>query len=153
MQIEIWTLGKKHDPDLKSAIERYEKRLKHYCKLEWKIINPSKKKDAQDIRKEESEILLKMMASEDHHILLDERGHSWDNAKWKQKIANHQLSNPHKLIYIIGGAYGVDESVRSRCTVVSISPLILPHQIVRLILVEQLYRSFSIMRGTGYHHD
>ncbi len=152
MKIEIWTIGKEHDPDLATAIEKYENRISHYAKLSWKIINPSKKKTEQTVRQEESDKIIQLMQSGSQYILLDERGQSWDNTKWSKTIENHAMSNPHALVYIIGGAHGVSSDLRKRATTVSISPLVMPHQIMRLILVEQLYRSFSILHGTGYHH-
>ncbi len=152
MLISIWTIGKDHDKNLKNAMAVYEKRLRHFTKFEWRIIKASQKKEIHEIQKDESDTLLKMMTPTAKYILLDERGQPWNNQKWATEIARHQVSNPHDLVYIIGGAYGVDERVRQHATSVSISPLILPHQIVRLILIEQLYRSFSIMNGAAYHH-
>ncbi len=152
MKIEIWTVGKAHDADLKEAIAKYEKRISHYAQLEWKIIKPSKKKQEVDIRKEDSQSIEALMTAGPRYLLLDERGAAWDNSTWSKTLQNHAVTNPHPLVYIRGGAYGVTPELRTKLTSVSVSPLILPHMIMRLILVEQLYRSFMILNGGQYHH-
>ncbi len=152
MKIQIWTVGKQHDDDLKSAITKYDKRLSHYTSLEWRHLKPSQRKTESEVRQQESQMLLELMDDKSRYLLLDERGKLWDNHKWVQVLQNHANSSPYPLVYIIGGAYGVTSDLRARLTSVSVSPLVLPHMIMRLILVEQLYRSYTIIQGTGYHH-
>lgn len=152
MQIEIWTIGKKHQKDLEASIKKYTDRLKHYIKFEWKIIEPSKSKSKTQCQQEESTKLKKLMNAQDRYIILDERGKSWDNDKWVAELKSNLNHNPGKLVIIIGGAYGFDDAFRQGQQLVSLSPLILPHQLVRLVMIEQLYRDFSIIHGGSYHH-
>lgn len=147
LHIEIICVGKKHDTLLADAINFYEKKLRHYCKITWNII-PSSDKDS------ESEVMLNRLNSDDMVILLDETGSQATNKVLADLIDSAQNNSVKRLVLIIGGAYGVNDTLKDRADrVVGLSALVFPHQLVRLILAEQLYRSYSILSGSKYHHN
>ncbi len=154
MQIEIWTLGKPKTKYLEASIMEYEKRLKRYISVKWRYFPASKHKEKQKIVADESQRLLEAWNGRDRLLLLDERGALWNNAQWVDMLQDEMSHNPYKLIMLIGGAYGVSPELRDRSEyVLSLSPLVFPHELVRLVLIEQLYRNFSIIHGSGYHHS
>lgn len=155
MKITILAIGKKHDPKLKVAIEDYTARLSHYTKLEWKLteakITPTMSED--EIRKIESGLLLSHISLGNRVVLLDEYGAELGSAELAQKLQDYMNYSTKNLIFVIGGAYGVNEELKNRADFTwSLSPLVFPHQLVRLILIEQLYRAQTILAGEKYHH-
>ena len=152
MKIEIISVGKKHDLLLESAINNYEKRLKQSIDLTWTFISPSTLSEDR-ARKTESEIINNKLKPDDEVWLLDERGELINNLELASIFNNLKVNGKSKLIIVIGGAYGVDDSLRERANFIwSLSKLVFPHQLTRLILIEQLYRTSAIERGSGYHH-
>lgn len=146
MKINIIAVGKKHDAKLVDAIAEYEKRLAGYCDLVWHII-PSSDVD------QESRSILRKIQTDSIVVLLDERGKLWDNQQLAGYLDEAQNRSIKSISIVIGGAFGIDPSVIVRANaIVAFSPLVFPHQIVRLLLVEQLYRSYSILSGSKYHH-
>lgn len=149
--ITIFAVGKKHEDWVSAGIERYQKRLQAPFDIKWELLAHSSLEDVS-ARQEESERILKRLDDTAFVILLDERGTQLDSVKFSnllQEITNH--SRP--IAIIIGGAYGVNELLHQRADhVLSLSMLVFPHQLVRLLLAEQLYRAQSISRGSKYHH-
>ena len=153
MQITVISVGKKSETSIADAIDKYASRVKRVANFNWEYIAPSGL-DGQLARKEESVKILARCKPEATIWLLDERGIQISSPELSQKFEFAQNSSTQHIIIIIGGAFGVDESVRSRADFVwSLSKLVFPHQIVRLLLVEQLYRAYEINRGSGYHPD
>jgi len=151
MPIRIICVGKKHESWVDVGIQRYQKRLKDSFKIEWVLLAHSSLTDATARQEESRRILLRLNAN-DYVILLDECGESVDSIKLS-KLLLSKIETSQKVVIIIGGAYGVDETVKSRSNFIcSLSQLVFPHQLVRLILIEQLYRSQEIARGNPYHH-
>jgi 23S rRNA (pseudouridine1915-N3)-methyltransferase len=147
MKILCVSVGKKHDKDLAVAIERYEKRLKKHCDFSWQII-PTSNVDT------ESSAIERVLKTEDYVVLLDEHGVQLNNQQVAEQIETVQNEGQKRLVIVIGGAYGVNHQLMTRANLtLSLSPLVLPHQIVRLLIVEQLYRTYSIMSGGKYHHQ
>jgi 23S rRNA (pseudouridine1915-N3)-methyltransferase len=147
MKIVCITVGKKHDPKLADAVAEYEKRLQAFCDFSWHLIPPTDKAS-------ESASIYKFLNKDDVVILLDERGKLFGNQQLAQYLEMIQNQSTKRVVVVIGGAYGVDETVFTRANVMlSLSPLVFPHQIVRLLVVEQLYRSYSILSGGQYHHE
>ncbi len=151
MTLKLLVVGKKHEAWLDEGIERYQKRLKRPYEIEWVYLAHSAY-DGLKARQDESGRILLRLNANDYVILLDERGKMLDSpALSAQLTAKLDVSQPVTLI--IGGAYGVDETVHRRADFVwSLSPLVFPHQLVRLILIEQLYRAQEIAHGNPYHH-
>jgi 23S rRNA (pseudouridine1915-N3)-methyltransferase len=150
--ITIITVGKQHDRLLRSAIERYEQRLKKPYIVEWVHIPHSLHSGSKAID-EESQRIEKRLQSSDFVLLLDERGTPLSSPQLSQHLAEVSIT-AKRIVCIIGGAYGVNDRLKKRANLIwSLSNLVFPHQLVRLILIEQLYRAQTIARGEPYHHD
>ena len=152
MAIRIISVGKKHEDWVASGIERYQKRLQRPFDVEWLLISPSGA-DGLTARRDESERIVSRLNERDHVILLDERGKALDSPGLA-KTLEAPLNQSKPVVVVIGGAYGVDDSVHARAQFVwSLSPLVFPHQLVRLVLTEQLYRAQEIANNRPYHHS
>ena len=156
MKIYFWSIGKLHEPYVKEGIETFTKRISHYYGIEWKLISTVKNAASLsniDLKKNEAEVILNLLLPGDVLILLDEKGKQItceQLAKLIQLNANNSTKN---LVFLIGGAYGVDEKIIKRANYVwSLSKLVFPHQLIRLILAEQVYRACTIIRNEKYHH-
>ena len=149
--IRILTIGKKHKAWITAGLERYEKRLRAPWNVEWQLL-PHSSRQGDQARREESERLLAKLKPTDCVILLDESGHSLTSEQLTA-FTEQQFSLSHQPVFIIGGAYGVDETLMRRADLtLSLSKFVFPHQLVRLILIEQLYRADEISSGGSYHH-
>jgi 23S rRNA (pseudouridine1915-N3)-methyltransferase len=152
MPLHIIAIGKKHEDWVSEGISRYQKRLKTPFTPEWVLMAHSSF-DGPAAREDESGRILSRLAAYDYIILLDERGKTLDSPAFSD-VLNDQLNHSRKVLVIIGGAYGVTDALREKVNLVwSLSPLVFPHQLVRLILIEQLYRAQQIMLGGSYHHE
>ena len=150
--IKIICIGKKHDALYEGAISHFEKRIQHYAKLQWLLL-PHSSFESDEARKEESIRILENIQSADFVLLLDETGKNASSPELASLIDRAQYSS-QDICIVIGGAYGVDSSVQTRANfVLSFGRAVFPHQLVRLMIVEQLYRSFSILSGGKYHHE
>ncbi len=157
MKIQFWTVGKAHEPYIKTGVEEFTKRISKYYPVEWTIIPLPKNSGMMseaDLKKKEGEMILDWLQKEDYLIALDERGKQLSSeglADFIMKRSNESIKN---LVFLIGGAYGIDEAVMKRANFKwSLSQLVFPHQLVRLILAEQVYRACSINRNEKYHHS
>lgn len=152
MSLKLLVIGKKHESWVAEGIARYEKRLKRPFDVEW-VLLPHSSFDGDRARQEESDRILGRTKPDDFVILLDERGRNLSSPELSTLLLQ-PLETSQSVVVIIGGAYGVDARVHGRAnTVWSLSRLVFPHQLVRLLLVEQLYRAQEISRGSAYHHD
>jgi 23S rRNA (pseudouridine1915-N3)-methyltransferase len=152
MSIRIISVGKKHESWVAEGIERYQKRLKRPFQVEW-VLLPHSALTGIRARQEESQRILSRLDAYDYVILLDERGKNIDSPGLS-KLLLSPLESSREVVIIIGGAFGVDETIRQRADYVwSLSNLVFPHQLVRLILIEQLYRAQEIAAGNPYHHE
>ena len=152
MPLHIIAIGKKHESWVAEGIERYQKRLKAPFLAEWVLMAHSSY-DGLKARQDESERLLSRLSAYDFIILLDERGKQLDSPAFAQLLQTN-LDRSQKVAIVIGGAYGVTDELRQKAQVVwSLSDLVFPHQLVRLMLTEQLYRAQQIALGGSYHHE
>jgi len=152
MSLHILVIGKKHESWVAEGIERYQKRLKAPFLAEWILVAHSSL-DGLRARQDESEHILSRLDAYDFIILLDERGKELDSPTFAG-VLKAELDRSQKVLVIIGGAFGVTDALRDKANLVwSLSPLVFPHQLVRLILVEQLYRAQQITLGGSYHHE
>lgn len=156
MKINLWSVGKNNEPYVKAGIDEFTQRISKYYPVEWKIIPVPKNAGSlseTDLKKKEAELILNNLQKEDYLILLDEKGKQFSSeslAFFLQTRANESNKN---LVFLIGGAFGVDETVLQRANHQwSLSQLVFPHQLVRLILTEQIYRACTINRNEKYHH-
>jgi len=150
--ITVLAVGKKHEAWVADGIERYQKRLKKPYDVSW-VLQAHSAQNGLVARENESEAILSKLKPDDYVILLDEKGQNVDSMELSSKIT-FKLNQSVKVVVVIGGAYGVDERVHARADFVwSLSKLVFPHQLVRLILAEQLYRAQEISLGNPYHHE
>lgn len=152
MSLHIIAIGKKHESWISEGVERYQKRLKVPFNVEW-ILLPHSSLEGLAARQEESGRILSRLGAYSYCILLDERGKLLDSPTFS-KLLENQLNMSQKVVLIIGGAYGVTEEVRQKAhLLLSMSPQVYPHQLVRLMLIEQVYRAQEISKDSSYHHD
>ena len=154
MKIAIWSVGKANEAYIKEGVDQFTKRIGHYYPLEWQCITPSKLTDPVQIKKAEAASILKALSPQDVLILLDEKGKMLSSPGLAQLIQQKANQSAQKLVFLIGGAYGVHEEIKARAQFTwSISELVFPHMLVRLILAEQIYRACSILANEKYHHE
>lgn len=157
MKFYVFSIGKGHDEYVKEGIRLFSDRLNHYYPLQWEIIPPPRnagKMDAAQLKSEEGKLVLSRLLPGDCLILLDERGKQLSSPDVAAMITQKANQGISKLVFLIGGAYGVSEEVKARAKLIwSLSPLVFPHMLVRLILSEQLYRACTIIRNEKYHHS
>lgn len=152
MSVRILAVGKKHEAWVQDGIERYQGRLKKPYDAEWVLLPHSALQDDR-AREEESGRILSRLSDREFVILLDEIGDEVDSPRLS-KLFDNAFTTGRTVTLIIGGAYGVDDRVHQRADFVwALSPLVFPHQLVRLILAEQLYRAQQIASGHPYHHE
>jgi 23S rRNA (pseudouridine1915-N3)-methyltransferase len=152
MPLKVITVGKKHDTWVADGIERYQKRLRAPFSIEW-VLLPHSSLEGDRARQEESERILSRLNDNEYVVLLDERGKLLDSPHLST-VLGEQLDMSRTVVLVIGGAYGVTDSIHQRAQFVwSLSTLVFPHQLVRLILIEQLYRAQQIRLGGSYHHE
>ena len=157
MHIQFWTIGKNHEPYVNAGISDFTKRINNYFPASWKIISSIKNASLhteQDLKRKEGELILKMLESYDYLVTLDENGKSFNSVQLSSFLQQRANESSRNLIFLIGGAYGIDQTVLNRANHIwSLSALTLPHQLVRLILAEQIYRACTILRNEKYHHS
>jgi 23S rRNA (pseudouridine1915-N3)-methyltransferase len=157
MKFQFWSVGKMHEPFIKPGVEAFTKRISNYYAVDWNIISPPKNAgllSEADLKKKEAGIILNALAKEDYLVALDERGRSMTSENLANFIQTRANESARQLIFLIGGAYGLHESVLQRAGYKwSLSLLTFPHQLVRLILAEQVYRACTIIRNEKYHHQ
>ena len=148
--IRIICVGKIKEKYFTDAIEEYKKRLSKYTKLE--IIElPDFDGDEKTVLKKESELILKNIKDKSYVITMEIEGNSLDSLELSDKI-NTLLSNYSSITFIIGGSYGLDNSIKEISNYkLSFSKLTFPHQLFRVLLLEQIYRSFKIINNETYH--
>lgn len=152
MAIKILAVGKKHESWVLEGVERYQARLKKPYDVEWVLLPHSALQDIR-AREEESQRILSRLGDREFVVLLDEIGDEVDSPQ-VASLLDKTFTAGRPVTFIIGGAYGVDDRVHQRADFVwSLSLLVFPHQLVRLILTEQLYRAQQITAGHPYHHE
>lgn len=156
MKIQFWSIGKAHESYIKAGVEDFTKRISKYYPVEWNIIPVPKNAgmlSEMDLKKKEGETILEWLAKEDYLVALDEKGKQLDSAQLANFIQQRGNESRRSLVFLIGGAYGIDQAVLKRADYKwSLSSLTFPHQLVRLILAEQVYRACTILRNEKYHH-
>jgi 23S rRNA (pseudouridine1915-N3)-methyltransferase len=147
MRIRVLCVGKQSTKHLEPAIRQYLQRLESIASVGIETVASSNIED-------ESTQLLRRLNKQELVVLFDERGKQLTTPALAQHIENWQNSGTKSVTMIIGGAYGVSQAVTDRADIVwALSRLVFPHELVRLIAIEQLYRAYDILRGGKYHHD
>ena len=157
MQITLIVIGKTDSAELSQLIYLYEKRLGNYVKFQFKIlpdIKNTKNLSKSQQKEKEGELLLSQIQPSDHLVLLDENGKHHSSIGFSQFLQKKMNSGLKNLVLAIGGPYGFSDAVYSRGQEkLSLSKMTFSHQMVRLFLMEQLYRGFTILRNEPYHHQ
>jgi 23S rRNA (pseudouridine1915-N3)-methyltransferase len=157
MKIVLLQTGKPTDKNIAGAVDLYASRIKNYSVFE--IITLPEKSNTKSITVQDQKItegkkIIKSISKDDFIILLDERGKEFrtvDFSIWLQKIF---MTYSKRIVFVIGGPWGFSDDVYARADFrMSISRMTLPHQLVRLLFLEQLYRVFTIIKGEPYHHE
>jgi 23S rRNA (pseudouridine1915-N3)-methyltransferase len=156
MKISLWSIGKPNDSYIKEGVEEFTKRISKYFPVEWAIIPVPKNAgmmSEMDLKKREGEIIFQWLKPDDYLIALDEHGKQFTSEGLSQFLQQRASESSKNLVFLIGGAFGLDGPVLQRAkTKWSLSQLTFPHQLVRLILAEQVYRACTILRNEKYHH-
>src|SRR5687767_14990267 len=157
MLIQFIAVGKQHDPSIKEGVDVFTKRISNYYEVQW-IIVPTLKNASVfqpvELKKKEAEALLKYIQKDDYVIALDENGRSFNSVQFAKMIQEKADNCLKTISFIIGGAFGLHESLLQRANLqLSFSAFTFPHQLVRLLLAEQVYRACTIQRNEKYHHS
>ena len=157
MKITLAVIGKTEVGFVRQGIEEYVKRLQHYVQFNIQYISDVKStrnmSEAQQ-KAAEGKQLLATLDSSDHVVLLDEHGTERTSVDYSQWLQRRMASSCKRLVFVVGGPYGFAPEVYERANEkISLSKMTFPHELVRLIFVEQLYRAMTILRHEPYHHE
>jgi 23S rRNA (pseudouridine1915-N3)-methyltransferase len=156
MKIALWSIGKGNDALVKDGVEEYTKRLSRYYPVEWNIIPVPKNAGLLPpaaLKKKEAELILQSLKPDDYLVALDEKGKELNSAGLSAFLEQRAGESIRQVVFLIGGAYGIEEEILKKAKFRwSLSQLTFPHQLVRLILAEQLYRACTISHNEKYHH-
>jgi 23S rRNA (pseudouridine1915-N3)-methyltransferase len=157
MKIILLQIDKTQDSYIAEGIDIYTKRLKNYLHFETRTINVPKQvrqKSQAEQKTEEARLIMMELENEDQLVLLDERGTEFSSSEFSKYLAQKQNASTKRLFFLIGGPFGFSESIYKRANgKVSLSRMTFSHQMSRLFFVEQLYRSYTILKGEKYHHE
>jgi 23S rRNA (pseudouridine1915-N3)-methyltransferase len=155
MKFRLIQGGSHADAELAALAERYLNRVRHFFPIEVVEVAPERGRQAQSdvaIMRAQSARLLAAIPDRGYVVVLDERGQLLDSLKFAKWIERLTIDSPHGVNFVIGGDVGFDDSVRKRADkLLALSPMTLPHQFARVILLEQLYRACTLMRNISYH--
>ena len=143
------------DAELGEVIERYLNRIKHFYPIEVREIAAQRGRQGTDdasIMRAQSERLIEAIPTAGYTVVLDERGRSMDSLKFAKWLERMTMEQPHGITFVLGGDVGLTDSVRQRAgLLLSLSAMTLPHQLARVLLLEQIYRACTLMRNIPYH--
>ena len=157
MKIKLLSIGKTDNKELIKLIDEYQNRLKHYIKFDMEIIPDIKNIKKISIikqKKMEGELILSKLKNTDQMILLDDKGKDFTSIQFSKYLQKKMNSGIKQLVLVVGGPYGFSEAVYEKAIdKVSLSKMTFSHQMVRLFIVEQLYRGYTILKNEPYHHE
>lgn len=156
MKIDLWWIGKTKPLYLETGIADYVKRISHYVSFSVSTL-PEVKNGAnmrpEILKKKEAELVISRLEPEIFLILMDENGQQYDSSGFAVYLEELMNRSVKRVVFLIGGAYGFDESLYARATSkISLSRMTFSHQMVRLFFTEQLYRAFTIINNEKYHN-
>lgn len=156
MKIELWCINKTSKQYIKEGIDIYQKRIGHYTQFDIQVFpapKNSQKLPVQKLKLAEADLIISKLNSSDHLILLDENGKQFSSIEFSKQIEKLQNASLKRLIFLIGGGYGFDQKLHTIAkSKISLSKMTFPHELVRVIFLEQLYRACTILKGEKYHH-
>ncbi|NVJ88908.1 MAG: 23S rRNA (pseudouridine(1915)-N(3))-methyltransferase RlmH [Flavobacteriaceae bacterium] len=157
MKIKLIAIGKTDHKALQNLIDEYQKRLKHYVKFEFEIIQDIKnaKNLSEEQQKEkEGELILSKIQTTDQLILLDDKGKQHTSVEFSKYLQKKMNAGLKQLVFVIGGPYGFSNEVYVKAHgKLSLSKMTFSHQMIRLFVIEQIYRGFTILKNEPYHHE
>lgn len=157
MKIKLLAIGKTDNKQLIQLIDEYKNRLKHYIKFEFEVISDIKNVknlSEQQQKEKEGELILSKLQNTDQLVLLDDKGKQFTSLEFSQYLQKKMNSGLKQLVLVIGGPYGFSDAVYQKSQgKISLSKMTFSHQMIRLFIVEQLYRGFTILRNEPYHHE
>ncbi len=157
MKILLLSVGKPHEPYISKGVEDFTQRIGRYYPVDWQLIPPVKNAASlpeNELKKQEGKQVLQALQPADFLVLLDERGKQLSSVELAGFIEQKAVAGTKRLVFLVGGAFGVDDAVSQQAGFTwSLSKLIFPHMLVRLILAEQVYRACTIIRNEKYHHS
>lgn len=156
MKLCLMVVGETDDNDLKDAIDRYVKRLSHYCSFDFEVIRAPKQfkqLDTKALKLAEGKLILESISVQDLLVLLDEKGKQFSSESFADQLQKWLNGGNKRIVFLVGGAFGFSDEVYQRADVkLALSAMTFTHQMVRLVFSEQLYRAFTILRNEKYHH-
>ena len=157
MKMVLLLTGKTDQSWIRDGVAEYEKRISRYGRLEIVTLpdvkNPGNR-PAEWVKGTEAERILSHLKSDDHVVLLDERGKLFSTLEMAEWLRKAIMLPVKRIVFVVGGPYGFDPSVTARAdNMLSLSRLTFSHQVVRLLFAEQLYRVLSVNAGDPYHHE
>ncbi|KAK4389053.1 putative RNA methyltransferase [Sesamum angolense] len=155
LPIRIMTVGKKRSPGVQLIVDEYIEKLKHYCRVEDVRIksNPKNARDVMAQIEHEDIAVMGLIKSDEWVVMLDERGINMGSEQMASLIGDAGNTGASSILFCIGGPYGHGRQLRERADVsIKLSSLVLNHEVALVVLVEQLYRAWTILKGQKYHH-
>jgi len=156
MKIRILCMGKTHEQFIRDGLEKYLRYLKPYADVEFLELREEKIADLKDaplVRQKEAAKIEKALPPGAYTVALDERGREFTSLEFAEFLNDAMDTGIREMVFIIGGAMGLDESVTGKVrSVIALSRWTFTHEMARLVLLEQLYRSFTIIKGRPYHY-
>lgn len=153
MKTEFWMTGKTNHNYLNSGIDLYAKRIKHFTSFDIREIKIPKAKSPEEVIQSEQDQILKLLQPNDRLILLDEKGKIFTSIEFSKYVQQQFNTSPNRLIFLIGGAYGFGPELYKRAnSLISLSKFTFPHDLVRIIFLEQFYRCLTILNNHPYQH-
>ena len=157
MKLRLLLIGKTSEAWLREGCDVYAQRIMHYLPFQQEYlpdIRNTKKMPADRLRRQEAQQVMDRLLPGDHLVLLDEKGRQMSSAAMAEWIGQHLVRGTRNLTFVIAGAYGADPMLKERADqIISLSEMTFPHQLVRVIFMEQLYRALTIWKGEKYHNE
>ena len=157
MKIQLIVVGKTNQDFVRHGLNEFCKRLDHYFPFELEIIQDIKNTKNISVEQQkikEGELILKSFQTGDYIVLLDECGKEFTSIQFSQFIEKKANTSLKRLVFVVGGAYGFSTEVYAAANeMIALSKMTFPHQLIRLIFIEQLYRAMTILHNEPYHHE
>ena len=154
LSITIISIGKTNEAYVKQGIEKYSTLLLKHCKVDWielPDVKNSNKLPVDKLKEAEAELISASLPPKAALIFLDEIGKQMNSTDFANYM-NRKTTEYSKLVFVIGGSYGLHTSIKQKGESIALSAMTFNHQMVRVILAEQIFRAFTIIKNTGYHH-
>ncbi|MCK9163255.1 MAG: 23S rRNA (pseudouridine(1915)-N(3))-methyltransferase RlmH [Bacteroidales bacterium] len=157
MNIKLIVVGKTEEKYLKEGIEIFEKRLKFYIPYEMIIIpslKDTKNLSPQMVKDREGELIIKQVSKADKVVLFDEMGDEFRSIEYANFLQKNMNAGIKTMCFVVGGAFGFSDEVYKIANLkIAMSKMTFSHQMIRLLIVEQLYRAFTILKNEPYHNE